>query len=299
MKFFILRFLLFLLVSLNTQASWAADFRTVGWANAFLPGGGALLLGEPLQAGAQAAIEVGAFGIGYSLSEQHNIDLDGAITDQSFRGNSAEFLQEIGIKYHFMNVFNSYRQAYLVNASDEGQGIDQHTTTDLFKAPFNTEVLSEPTVWVPLAITAVAISIDYASQMKNLSPTQKFNTGTNFYTGLNQLVTYPIGSGVPEEMFYRGFLQNEFYHWVNSPFFSIPMSSLAFAFSHSPGLRWEAGLSGLYLGYLAYRNHGDLSSGIAVHFWSVVMLGVESLFLILHSQGSGAVPAAAQLNLSF
>ena len=266
---------------LISPVSHAADFHSVGWINTFLPGAGSL---------GKAAIEVGTFGLGYSWSTHQNFDLDGAKGN-----NSSQLLQEVGMKYHMLNVFESYRDEYLVSGGDVAQGLDQRPTLDLFKDPFDPNTLSSPFVWVPLAISAGAIAVDYQSTIHHQSALPKQSFGTNLFSGFNQITMYPIGSGAPEEMFYRGFLQNEFYHWVASPFFSIPLSAAAFAFSHGPDVRAASAVSGAYLGFLAYRNQGKLNEGIAIHFWTVVMLGVESLFLMLHAQNaSQAPPVSAQ-----
>jgi membrane protease YdiL (CAAX protease family) len=90
-------------------------------------------------------------------------------------------------------------------------------------------------------------------------------------------------------MFYRGFVQNEFQSLTDSPLASITLTSIAFAFSHQPGDgRYTAGMAGAYLGYLAFKNHGQLGPGIALHFWSSVILGVENI--LLNAKGQSNTP---------
>jgi membrane protease YdiL (CAAX protease family) len=301
------------------------DYHFVGWFNTFVPGGGQFLMGYGWDGAAQAAFEIGTFGIGYDLSARTSFNIDGVPQDypavttnlgttrsgkprrkgvatapiELIQPSSAAFLQEVGIKAHMVDVFDSYREAYGKYGGDEGQGIDTRTDWEMFKDPFKWDVISSPWVWIPTFLVAGFTVIDYSSQVQSgLPQIQQLNTVSNSFVGFNQLALYPIGSGAPEEMFYRGFLQNEAFHWVHSPFFAVPLSSLAFSFSHSPDGRLGALASGLYLGTLAYKNHGNLSQGIAVHFWSVVILGIESLALTLRSEKLGR-PIGSQVSFFF
>ena len=200
---------------------------------------------------------------------------------------NAAVLQEIGIKYHMMNVYNTYRNTIWAQNENLGQGIDNASTKDLLLSPFNPEFLTDPYVWIPGVLISAFAVYDFNSQISNLPVTQPLTKFTNSYLAFDQTAIYTTGSGAPEEMFYRGFLQNEFYHLVPSPFFSIPMSTLAFAFSHGADGRVTAAVSGAYLGFLAHHNQGRLGPGIALHFWSVMVLGVESYLLTLRSQYRG------------
>jgi hypothetical protein len=218
--------------------------------------------------------------------------------------SAAAFLQEIGLKYHMVNVFDSYREAYRsFGGGDPGQGIDPHTTKELFMSPFDPEVLERFEVWGAIAGVLAITAVDYGSQVSGgISPIQKLTSFTNVAIGFNQMALYPVGSGAPEEMFYRGFLQNEAYHLVPSPLFSIPVSALAFSFSHGPEGRGGALVSGTYLGILAHTNHGDLTPGIAVHFWSVFILGIESFLLTQRAQNyqaGGPPPVSAKFDFTF
>jgi hypothetical protein len=62
------------------------------------------------------------------------------------------------------------------------------------------------------------------------------------------------------------------------------MSTLAFSLAHSPEGRIGAAVSGAYLGYLAHRYGGRLGPGTAVHFWSVLLLDIETVLLTWHAQ---------------
>ena len=223
------------------------------------------------------------------------------LTPQDFsRSVGAAFLQEVGIKAHMMNVFESYRASAKENGKlNEGQGIDDRNEADFLLDPFQSKNLLTPWVYVPLVVSTAFIALDYSSQIKSLTPIQALTPGTNRLIALNQTVLYPFGSGPPEEMFYRGFLQNEAYCLVSSPFFSIAASTAAFSFSHSPEGRLGAAVTGSYLGFLAHHFHGNLGPGIALHFWSVFLLGIEAYLITHRSQQFSAPPAALTAKLSF
>ena len=213
----------------------------------------------------------------------------------------AAFLQEIGLKYHMMNVFQSYRESLKRRGGDFGQGLDDQSSGQLLMEPFRAENVFDPWVYVPLALLTGYVIYDYTSQMRTgLSPTQPLNTSSNSFVFFNQLFLYPFGSGAPEEMFYRGFVQNEAYSLVRSPYFSILASTAAFAFSHSSDGQLTAGINGLYLGTLAHLNKGKLGKGIALHFWAVVILGVEFFLLVKDSQAvRSSTPVGVSTVFSF
>ena len=214
---------------------------------------------------------------------------------------TAAVLQEFGLKYHIMNVFFSYRDQFNIEGGkDPGQGIDQRSASQMLKDPFQKEVIISPWVYIPIVLTSAFVYFDYQSQVKLQPPNliSPLNTRSKIYTAFDQMVMYPVGSAAPEETFYRGFVQNEFYYLYRSPYFAIPMSSLIFALSHSQDSWSSAFVTGLYQGFLAYRNHGDLSFGNAVHFWGVVALGLETYLLTLHSQAK-APPATVNFSFTY
>lgn len=211
---------------------------------------------------------------------------------------SAAFLQEVGLKYHMVNVFDAYRVAAKKQGMiDAGQGIDDREPLDFFKDPFRAENIFDPWVYIPLLLTAVEIGFDYSATLQGSSGIQRLTPLTNAFVGFNQMVLYPLGSGAPEEMFYRGFLQNEARFIINSGWFSIPVSTLAFSLSHSSEGHMGAAITGTYLGYLAHRNNGKLGKGIALHFWSVFLLGIEAFVLTLNEQR--APPVSMGVSIPF
>ena len=212
----------------------------------------------------------------------------------------ADILQEFGLKYHMVNVFNAYREAAKNDPNSANDMIDQRDTMDMFKDPFRIKNVLNPWVLVPLALVGAATWLDYNSTANGpgLTPIQTMNSYSNFLFGFNYTVWQPFGSGAPEEMFYRGFMQNEFYHMVPSPFFAIPLSTAAFAFSHAPQGRVGAAIAGGYLGFLDYFYDGYLAPGITLHFWSVVFLGIETTLLTRKAEGY-IPPAGANISYMF
>ena len=326
-----------------------ADFHTIGWVNTFVPGGGRFMMGEYGEAAKEAALEVGTFAIGYSISPDGEFTLDGtpvgypAVSTFSYISTStrnvcvkrnkitkvceqrqsrlfsssqnavdynptdathplaAAVLQEFGLKYHIMNVFFSYRDQFNIEGGkDPGQGIDQRSASEMLKDPFQKEILTSPWVYVPILFASTFAYFDYKSQNKlsASNPISPLKTRSKVLTAFDQMIMYPVGSAAPEETFYRGFLQNEFYYAYRSPYFAIPMSSLFFALSHSQDSWPSAFVTGLYQGLLAYRNNGNLAYGNAVHFWGVVALGIESYILTLNSQAKGP-PATVNFSFTF
>ena len=267
------------------------NYHLVGWLNTFVPGGGQFLLGNSFEGGFQAASEMFTFGLGYSLSALHPLTIDGVpeqlpIFSRPTRTTQADLsvplyadiLQEFGIKYHMVNVFDAYREA--ARRAGVTEGIDQTPMNELFLKPFSSETLTDPWVYVPIGIITAYTLADYYTSRGSVVRNQRITPYSNFLYTVNYGFVQPFGSGVPEEAFFRGFLQNELNYGTGTPWLAIPAQATLFAFMHAPGAgRITAGISGLYLGYLAERYKGSLGPGITVHFWGVVLLGIDTILL--------------------
>lgn len=344
----IIHSLLCLTVYLASCEGAYANFHAIGWTNMFIPGSGRMIRGEYGDAVKESALEIGTFGLGYSMSPDSSFTLDGTPIDYPSVGTytfttrrrqsycvrydpvkkiclqyrsrtitsvntttdyynkhdatkplTAAFLQEFGLKYHLMNTFFVYRDQLNEEGGDPGQGIDQRGAMEMMKDPFRWEVLSSPWVYLPIALTTAFVYYDYRSELDQVrQEITPLNKRSKVFLGFDQMVMYPFGSAAPEETFYRGFIQNEFYYMVRSPYFSVPMSSLLFALSHSQDGWPSAFITGLYQGMLAYKNDGNLAYGNAVHFWGVVVLGIESFVLTLSSQAQ-APPVGVKFNFTY
>jgi membrane protease YdiL (CAAX protease family) len=165
---------------------------------------------------------------------------------------------------------------------------------EMYKDPFRSEIILSPWVYVPITLSAAYAFFDYRTEAsaKDRPFYGLLNNSSKAFLAFDQLIMYPIGSAAPEETFYRGYVQNEFYYLVRSPFFSVPMSATLFALSHEQAGWPGAFVTGLYQGMLAYKNEGNLAYGNAVHFWGVVILGLESFLLTTQ-------PAVLHFNFSF
>ena len=306
-----------LVVFFFTQRAQAEpNYHLVGWLNAFLPGSGEMLLGDYTLGATQATVEVGTFYWGYSLSARSPMTLDG-VPEQlpkfktliSTSGTTsldkseqditkplyADILQEIGIKYHFVNTFNAYREA-----AHGAPNIDDTSTLDLFLAPFQQENMVSPWVWAPLVAVAGAVTLDFfLKKNADVSASPPLNSASNYLYGGTYGVVFPFGSAAPEEMFYRGFIQNEAYNMVPSPYFSVTLSTLLFALSHSSSDQPSAAVTGLYEGFMVNKDKGKLSRTIAFHFWADVMAGIEAISLLNLGEHKAPTTVASGIQFDF
>lgn len=296
----------------SSDESSRPNYHVTGWLNTFVPGSGEALLGHPALGAFQFAAEVSTFTAGYEISARKPLTLDGVPEEVPQFNRStprqqsdiagplyADMLQEFGIKYHFVNTFDAYREAARRNGITEG--IDQTSTGDLFIAPFKAENWESPWVWAPIAAVAAYITYDYINTVNNGSLNRQalLTPYSNYLYSVNYMGVQPFGSGAPEEMFFRGFLQHEFYDAVPSEWFSIPLTTALFTFAHAPGNgRYTAAVAGGYLGLLADHNNGRLSQGITVHFWGDFLLGLETVLLNQKAQRAIA-PAVFQVQVNY
>ena len=215
----------------------------------------------------------------------------------------ADILQEIGLKAHMVNIFDSYRTA----ARDQGvdlrvEQIDTHDTGDLFLAPFDRARVFDPWVSVPLGLSAIALYVAYRSNLAQVQLVPPLNTRSTRLYEATYLGVFPLGSAAPEEMFYRGFLQSQLLQVTRTPWVAVPVSSALYTFSHTSDDYLGAAVSGLYLGFMTFHDHGDLRRGIAYHFWSDIMSGVYAIALLKLGQKAASAaspPASMTLNFEF
>jgi hypothetical protein len=199
----------------------------------------------------------------------------------------ADWLQEFGLKYHMVNIFNSYREAAGPDSAIGDQKIDQTPTTDLFLAPFKWDNVSSLWVFPAVIVTAAALIFTYqtASNDGSFGQISPLDKGSQRLYDTTYLGILPVGSGAPEEMFYRGFVQHELYGLVQSAVFSVGVSTALFAFSHSTDDRPSAAVSGAYEGIVTHVHHGELSKAIAYHFWADVLAGFYQIAVVRKESG--------------
>ena len=148
----------------------------VGWSNLVFPGAGEAIRGNWDTGAIQAGYEFGTFGGGYALSEETGIQsLDGLqdtfvpFSSGRVRNRQAsieqhmesQILLEFSIKAHMTNTFLAYRDAYKARGITEG--LDQHSALDGLAIPFDKRYIEMPDVWIPLALVAGLLVVDYST----------------------------------------------------------------------------------------------------------------------------------------
>ena len=284
----------------------------VGWSNLLVPGLGRGLLGNWSLAAGQFGYETGSFALGYAISPDKRVsNLDGfqstfkPSTRARARGaaqlNQANdqisgLFYEFSIKTHMLNTYIAYRDAEVARGVTDD--LDQTPWWEGFSAPFRADNITDPFVYLPMAAIFAAVAVDFAKT--NPSAIQPLTPSTNFLYAANYGFWQPVGSGWPEEAFYRGFLRREFKQMAGGfAWAGILAQSAVFAFSHEPGDgRYGAFVVGTYLGYLADREGGKLSKGIALHFWGNLFLGLETILLNNRAQRASP-PGALAVQFNF
>lgn len=166
----------------------------------------------------------------------------------------------------------------------------QDSLAELISAPFNLDVLREPTIWAGLLIDA-GVAIGLGIIINHVGNIHAGDPANIFGAVLDPPVGYPLAGAaltglyehvaIGEETFYRGFLQSSFSRSIGETAGWL-LSDAMFGATHIlnisslPSKDRETylavsvpyiTLSGLYLGWL-YRHHGyRLVYPVAEHFW--------------------------------
>ena len=291
-----------------TPAPVGPNPHLVGLGNLLVPGLGEGLNGNWLTAAGKASFEIGTFFTGYELADEKGIaSLDGIretyvpFTRRKRGTTSIEgqmysnMLLEVSFKTHMTNTFLAYRDAWAARGVTEG--LDQHTFFSGFEMPFESKNLTNPWVYVPLLLVTGGLVADYF--MTERVDGQRLNPSSNFLFASHYGILEPIGSGWPEEAFYRGYLQHEVTLATGAPALAIVAQAAAFALSHEAGAgQVSAFMVGTYLGYLAERFHGDLGPGVTLHFWGGLFLGIETI-LVSHRNQKSTPPTALGVQFTY
>lgn len=143
-------------------------------------------------------------------------------------------------------------------------------------APFQWDYMSRATTWVPLLLALYSAVTPPDSSSYVIVPQgglTRDEIGTGFAFQYEMVA-------VAEEGFFRGMLNNGFSSAFGETW-GLVSSSVAFGLAHSgqgtqaSGL--QAGVFGLYLGWLQQRNDYDIRQGVAIHFWWDFLLGLATL----------------------
>jgi len=170
--------------------------------------------------------------------------------------------------------FAAYRDGRERNNAGYRTPVPTESLGDLALSPFRWEYLSRPTTFIPIALQALSA---FGS---------KSGYGIYRYPDVSkdQLHLYNVTAneftGVGEEAFFRGFLNNELSNrWGNG--WGLAGSSAIFGLAHTgqgdTANALEAALAGAYLGWVHQRNGFEVSEGVAIHYWINVIAGIASI----------------------
>ena len=199
-----------------------------------------------------------------------NITINGTSFYADFYGTALTDLS-------FYSAYGAYRdarqamgnQGYATPAPHESLG-------EAAYAPFQWEYLSRYTTWVPL-LFALYNAVTPPDAMSYVY--QPIGGLTREEMGAASALQYEMVA-VGEEAFFRGVLNNGLSSTLGETW-GLVSSSAIFGLAHegvgaqASGL--EAGVFGLYLGWLHQRNDYDMRQGITLHFWWDFLTGLSLL----------------------
>lgn len=166
----------------------------------------------------------------------------------------------------FYSIYSTYRD--LGHAPNHEDGY-----VDLGLAPFRYQYLSDPMVFLPLAVLAISAATDRSVGRRTLVPPGMKSGQGDLYTGV-----ISFNAGVSEEAFFRGVLNTSFTRSMG-PVGGGALSGLIFGLAHydgSPASITFPTLAGFYFAYLHYLNGFDIRPGIALHvWWDVIVIALE------------------------
>jgi hypothetical protein len=175
------------------------------------------------------------------------------------------------------SAFGAYRDARLaMDNRGYATPAPHESLAEAAYAPFQWEYLSRLTTWVPLLIALYGVVTPPDSSSYVYAPRGGL---TRDELGAGFALQYEMVA-VGEEGFFRGVLNNGFSSAFGETW-GLVTSSTAFGLAHTgqgtqaSGL--QAGVFGLYLGWLQQRNDYDIRQGVAIHFWWDFLLGLAML----------------------
>jgi membrane protease YdiL (CAAX protease family) len=248
-----------------------SSFLAVGLSSV-VPGLGHVYLGDMKTAGGL----IGSAGLSCTVASLTSFDE--FVQSTSFLAVETTWLYGIYAAYRDVRIHNGQTGYSYKMPTD--------SFLDLSAAPFNFSILKKPEVWGGLlGSLAVAFAAAYVAFPEERHIHPSFSLKKTLFP----LTAFPIGVG--EESFFRGFLQSQFSEWC-TPWGGIVLSSLVFGLAHVPNA-WDLepqerrgyytivvpliAASGIYDGWLAYKNH-SLKESVAIHTWyDFVLFTIGSL----------------------
>lgn len=252
-------------------------------ASLILPGLGQAANGDWVEGGVH-------LGVALVLVNQYDLLLnrddyikpgDRTDNDRNIRTNrttfEAEFYGTALTDLSFYSAFGAYRDARKqIGNRGYATPAPQESLAEAAYAPFQWEYLSRPTTWVPVLIALYGAVTPPDAQSYVYKPEgglTRDEMGAGFAAQFEMVA-------VGEEAFFRGVLNNGLSDSLGETW-GLAGSSALFGLAHagvgSQASGLEAGVFGLYLGWLQQRNDYDIREGVAIHFWWDFLTGLAML----------------------
>jgi len=208
------------------------------------------------------------------LDEYHRYD----------KAGNREFINRTTLKYDYAarlatdtalySSYGAYRDVRQLRNDGYRTPAPTESLGDLARAPFRLEYLARPTTFIPVLLQAWAAFGGkdgygiYRAPDVSARDLHLFNATANEMTA------------VGEEAFFRGFLNNEFSNRYGDGI-GLALSSTVFGLAHTgqgqTANALQAGVAGLYLGWMHQRNGFEAGEGVAIHYWINVLAGISAI----------------------
>lgn len=259
----------------------AADPTLAGIASLFIPGLGQAANGDY----GEAAAHFGVFGVSLYGAIYYSRKDD--FLDENARydePNDRELINRTTLKYDYAarlatdtmlySSYAAYRDARARDNSGYRMPAPRESLAELAVAPFSWQYLARPTTFIPLAIQALGVfSSRYDYRIDRAADVSK-NDLHVFNFVANEM------TAVGEEAMFRGFLNTELSDRFGNTE-GLLMSSAIFGLAHTgqgnTANALQAGLAGLYLGWVHQRNGFEAAEGVALHYWVNVLAGIGAI----------------------
>lgn len=248
--------------------------------SALIPGLGQAFQGDYGVAAAHFGVFAASLGTAYHYQNKPDFIED----DVRYKDPDRETINQTTLRRDFAlrlatdtalySSYGAYRDARERNNAGYRTPAPKESLGDLAVSPFRWEYLSRPTTFIPIGLQALAAFGSksgygiYRAPDVSKRDLQVYNVTANEFTG------------VGEEAFFRGFLNNELSNrWGNG--WGLTGSSVLFGLAHTgqgdTANALEAGLAGAYLGWVHQRNGFEVGEGVAIHYWINVIAGIAAI----------------------
>ena len=155
----------------------------------------------------------------------------------------------------------------------------------LSSAPFQTEIVKDPFVWLPVLATPLLLEWEKNSG-RRVDPltARPYNllvpaSTLNDPSVQSTMVARSLGNALAEEALFRGVAHRRLSDAYGFAAGSVLSSSLYAAYQYSRGNQnlWPQFAYGMYWSYLDFRSDSDLRPTVASHFWTNMAILLYSL----------------------